>query len=119
MITLESGLFILVVIIAIVFSARKTAQQRAKIKERVNREYDQEIKFSTDELESRLGESELMYEDLEQTYWVHVGALVAIATYFYWHVWYLSTAVGIGLIFVGYKYLSLRPFTTGVADRRE
>ena len=117
MITFESGLFILVVIILIFSSARKTTQQRAKIKERINREYDQEIELSTDELESRLSEAELMYEGLEESYWEHVGLLVAIATYFYWHVWYLSLTVGISLIFVGYKYLSLKPFTTNMPDR--
>ena len=117
MITVESGLFILVVIILILFSARKTAQQRAKVKERVNREYDQEIELSTEELESRLGEAELMYEDLEKTYWGSVGVLVAIATYSYWHTWYISLTIGISLIVVGRKYLSLKPFTTNMPDR--
>jgi hypothetical protein len=119
MITLESGLFILAVIIALLHHARKTAIQRNKIKERINREYDQEIELSTDELKSRLGESELMYEDLEQSFWVHVGVLIAVATYFYWHFWYISLVIGPSIIFVGYKYLSLRPFTTGIADRSE
>jgi len=112
-------LYIILVIITLLLHARKIAIQRNKIKERTNREYDQEIELSTDELESRLGESELMYEDLEQTYWMHVGILIAIATYFYWHFWYISLVVGPTIIFVGYKYLSLKPFTTNLNDRKE
>ena len=117
MITLESGLIILVGIIAIVFSARKNAKHRAIIKERANRDYEQENELSQDELETRLSESELMYEHLEETHWLSVGLLVGIATYFYWHIWYVSVAIGIGLIIIGSKYLSLHPFTTGVPDR--
>ena len=117
MITFEIGLFILVGIILIFYSARKTALQRTKIKNRINLEYEQEIELSTDELESRLSDAELMYEDLEESYWEHTGFLVALATYFYWHIWYLSLVIGIGLIIVGRIYLSLKPFTTNMPDR--
>lgn len=117
MITLEAGAYILLVIVALIISARNTATKRAKIKEQVNREYDEEVELTRDELESRLGEAEILYEDLEQTYWVHVGVLIGIATYFYGHIWYLSVAIGVGVIIVGYKFLSLKPFSTAMPDR--
>lgn len=116
--SIEGILFILVAILVVALSIRKTGKIRDQIKERVNREYNQEVELSTDELEQRLGESEIMYEKLEQTYWTHVGLLVGISTHLYWHVWYLSVAVALCLIFVGTKYISIKPFSTGVPDRQ-
>lgn len=113
MIPFEYALFVLLIIIAVIYDARKVKQHRDRIKERVAREFSQEIELSVDELQSRLGESELMYENLEETHWVHVGLLVGTATYFYWHNWYISIAMGVSLIFIGYKFLCFRPFTTG------
>jgi len=116
MISFEYALFILLIIILFIFDIRKVKHHRDEIKERVNREFDQEIVLSVDELESRLGESEIMYENLEETYWVHVGLLVGMATYLHWYNWYVSIAIGVGVIFIGYKFLCIRPFKTGVPD---
>ena len=116
MISLAEALLILIIIISLAYLTRKVKQQRGRIKERVNREFNQGIELSTDELENRLGELELMYENLEETYWAHIGVLVGISTYLYWHVWYVSIAIGVGLILIGCKFLSIRPFITGVAD---
>lgn len=116
MITYIDSILILFFLIALANTANNSRLHRKRIKESANREYNEEIELSLDELESRLNQSELMYEDLEQTYWVHVSTLIGICSYLYWHSWYISIAIGVGLIFLGVKYLAIRPFTTGVPD---
>jgi len=64
---IEGIIFFLVVVWAIFSAAKNTAKQRAAIKARTNQEYDQETELTSDELQSRLGDSEIMYENLEQT----------------------------------------------------
>jgi len=105
----------LLIVIQIFFSARKVSKQRLQIKEQANKDFDKGVEV--DVLESRLGDAELMYEDLEETYWVHISALIVISTYFYWHLWYVSIAIGAALLFIGVKYLSLKPFSTATPDR--
>jgi hypothetical protein len=117
MLSLMELLFIAAIFVALLMEARKMATRRGKLKQRSNQEFDQEIEISRDELELRLGESELMYEDLESTYWMHVSALVAISTHLYWHNWYLSLAMFAALAIIGVTFLSLKPFTTSIHDR--
>ena len=115
--SIEGIILLLIVIWALASAVRNTAKQKAMIKARTNNEYDNDIELTTDELQNRLGDSEIMYEDLEQKYWVHVSVLIALCTYFYSHVWYLSIGIGILLTFIGCKFLSVRPFSTAVPDR--
>lgn len=114
---IEGIVLLLIVAWALISSAKNTAKQRARIKERANHEYDGETEISADELESRLDDAEIMYEDLEQTYWVHVSVLIGLCTYFYWHIWYVSLGLGMGLAYIGCKFLSVKPFSTAVPDR--
>jgi hypothetical protein len=116
MITLEDWILIILVVVALIYSARKTAVQKSIIKKRANHEINKKIDLTQEEFEIRLGKAELMYENLEQSYWAHVGLLVGIISYLYWHVWYLSLVIGVTLMFIGYKFLSFKPFTSGVAD---
>lgn len=109
-------LVVLVVLGAMFFDFMKTKKHRNRIKERDKKEFEGKIELSADELESRLGESELLYEDLEQTYWVQAGLLLGICSYLYWHVWYVSIISGVGVAFVGWKYIALRPFSNGAND---
>jgi hypothetical protein len=106
----EGVLLIIIILFSIIFSGINASKVRAKIKARAIHEYKIENELTQDELESRLLEAEIMYEDLEQTYWVHVGVLIGVALYFCWHIWYLSIAISVLIIFVGDKYLSIKPF---------
>ena len=115
--SVDGFIFIIIVLVSLIYSARSASKIKAKLKARANKEYDSEAELTNDELKSRLGEAEVMYEELEQTYWVHIGVLVGIVSYFYWHVWYLSISISVMLIFVGDKYLSIKPFKSGVPDR--
>lgn len=103
-------------VIALPISIYKTAKIRRANKERVNREFHSEVELTAEEHQSRIGEIELMYEDLEETYWAHIGALCAIIAHLYWHNWYATVLMGVSIIFIGYKFLTIRPFTTGIPD---
>ena len=109
-------LFVIIMLVAFVYFARKTRKTRSEIKERANKDYDSEEELPNDELESRLGEAILMYEELEERYWAHIGFLAGLASYYYWDVWYLSFGIGILLMLVGHQYLSIRPFRSGIRD---
>ena len=118
-IALSEILFFIFTVVLTAFNIKKSKNRRKTIRDRVQREFDEEVELSSEELESRLGESELMYEDLEQTHWVTVGILLSFCSYLYWHVWYVSIAIGVCVVFVGWKYIAIRPFTTGIVDHRE
>lgn len=72
--------------------------------------------MSTEYWQDRLGESEIMYEDLEETYYVHISVLVGLAAQLYWDTWYISVAIGLLVAFMSLKFLALKPFTNGVSD---
>ena len=112
----EGIAFLVFIVILFVYDVRKISQRRLQIKVRANKEFDEETELTIEELESRIGEAELMYEDLEQTYWMHVSAFIGISTYFYWHLWYASVAIAAATAFIGYKYLSVKPFTTSIPE---
>jgi hypothetical protein len=57
-----------------------------------------------------------MHEGLEQTYWAHIGAISAIIAHLYWHQWYVSVLVGMSIVFVGWKFFAIRPFSNGIPD---
>lgn len=115
--SISGVLFLVLSALILIHSGRRNAKIRTEIKARTNKEFDDEIELTNDDLKARLSEVELMYEELEQTYWEHIGALVGIASYFYWQNWYISFGVAILLIFVGGKYLSIKPFKSGIPDR--
>jgi hypothetical protein len=110
-------LFVIIIFITLFHSARRISKIRSKIKAGANKECDAEIELTNDELEIRLGEADLMYEELEQTYWAHTSALIGIASYFYWHNGYLSLGASVLLALLGDKYLSIKPFKSGIPDR--
>jgi hypothetical protein len=113
----EGVFFVSIILIMLFISAKNSSKVRARIKAQANADYDNEIELSTEELESRLGEANLIYEELEQTYWLHISIAIGIASYFYWHVWYLSLGIGLALVFIGDTYLSIKPFKSGMHDR--
>ena len=117
MLSLEGLLFIAAIVVGLLMQVRDTAARRGMLKQRTNQEFSEEIEISRDELETRLGHSELMYEELEKTYWMHVSALAAISTHLYWHNWYVSLAMFAALAIIGVTFLSLKPFTTSIHDR--
>ena len=108
--------FIGVVIFALIRQVLDTAKRRKQIKDRANRDFEADGEIPRGELDNRLSEMESMYEDLEQTYWAHISALVGIASYAHWHIWYISVSIFVALAIVGTQFLSLKPFTTGIAD---
>ncbi len=108
----EEVLFALFALALIFMDVYKSKKYRDTIRERAQREYEEAIELTVEELESRLGESELLYEDFEQTHWMTVGLLLGICSYIYWHVWYLSVAISVSVVFIGWKYIAIRPFTT-------
>ncbi|MBU1369062.1 MAG: hypothetical protein KKE62_18825 [Proteobacteria bacterium] len=116
MASFEGLIIIAVIIVGIYCNVRFTAKQRSLIKKRSNWEYEKEIELTKDELESRLGEAEIMYEDLEEQYWTDVALLVGIMSYLYWHIWYISLLITLIIGFTGIKYLTIRPFKTGIPD---
>lgn len=113
----EALIFICVAVASLGYSAYRTKRERTRIKERANREYQDEHEPTRDEIESRLLEAELMYEDLEENYWLQMGLLLSIGSYLYWNLWYISAGIGVGIVWIGYKFLSVRPFTTGTPGR--
>ena len=100
--------------VAVIIEITNTVKRRRKIKERATRE--SKIGLTRDELENRLGESELMYEELEKSYWLHIGILVGVCVQLYLHNWYISVISSVVAIILGYKYLTIRPFTSGTPD---
>jgi len=113
----EGIFFISLILILLFISAKKSAKFRASIKAQANADYDSETEVHAEEFQSRLGEANLMYEELEQTYWVHLSIAIGVASYFYWHIWYLSFGIGLALVFIGDNYLSIKPFKSGMHDR--
>ena len=114
---IEALIFICVAVASLGYSAYRSNRDRTRIKERANREYQDEHEPTRDELESRLGEMELMYEGFEESYWFQMGVLLSFGSYLYWNLWYISAGIGVGIVWIGYKFLAVRPFTTGTPDR--
>ena len=104
------------IFVCFVYQAKTVAKHRRKLRDRANENFRSEIELSTDELESRVFEVELMYEELEGTYWAHVSALAGALSYLYWDIWYLSLIVFILLWFIGERFLTLKPFKMGITD---
>ena len=71
---------------------------------------------ANDDLRDRLIASQVEHQELENSYWQTSGVLIGIATYLYWHVWYVSIIIGLLIIFVGIKFFSFRPFDTSMPD---
>lgn len=111
-------LFVTIVLLSLIYSARKASIARGKIKDQANKDYDCDVELTATELKERLGEAEIMYEELEKTYWIHVGVLVGLSSYFYLHNWYLSIGVSLLLMIVGEKFLSIKPFKSGIPDNQ-
>ena len=111
------AVFIVFFVTSIIYQGRRCSKIRAEIKARANKEYDEEIDLTKAELESRLGEAELMYEELEETHWTHIALWAGFASYFYWQNWYISLGIFVFLFFVGDKYLSIKPFKSNIPDR--
>jgi hypothetical protein len=105
---------VLAALILMFYGAYRTRSARKKIKEQANRDFHE--KLNRDQLESRLSESELMYENLEIDYWIMVSLFVGVCTYLYWHVWYISVPATIGLAWLGTQYFAAKPFSTGIPD---
>ena len=114
---MEELTLLLIVLGAFVWQAKIVHQQRSKIKERANEEFEKDIDPTIDELQSRLGESELQYESLEDTYWLHIGMFSGVASHLYWHHWYISIPIAISIWVVGGNYLTLKPFASGIAGK--
>ena len=106
----------IIVVYLMVRQARHVIKIKKDIKRRANREFESDCQPTIEELESRLGESEVMYENLESSYWAHISVLVGIVSYLYWYVWYISLPIAVLLWVVGVKFLSVKPFTASVPD---
>ena len=113
----EGVVFILLILISIIVHARKTSKIKARIKAQANEDYERATEIPKEELQRRLGEADLMYEELEKTYWVHLGIAIGMASYFYWHIWYLSLGIGLLIVFIGDNCLSIKPFVSGIPDK--
>ena len=96
-----------------VHGAINTKKQRALLKKRSNEEFEAD-NLDNEYYTKRLSESEFMYEDLEETYYMHISLLVGLAVQLYWGVWYISLAVGISLAVIGIKFLALKPFLNSI-----
>ena len=116
MISLDTGIVIFLVVAAIIHGFIKTKKYRENIKTIANKEYENEIEATIEELEDRLSDSQIMYEELEQDYWIHIGLLLGAISHSYCHTWYISIAIGLFIMFFGVKFLSLRPFSTATPD---
>ena len=114
---MEVLILLLIVLGAFGWQAKIVHQQRSEIKKRANEEYEKEVELTINELQSRLGESELKYESLEDTYWLHIGMFSGVASHLYWHLWYISIPIAILIWVVGVNYLTLRPFVSGIAGK--
>jgi hypothetical protein len=112
-----SELVLLIVIVAMIAWQIKTVSSRkAEIRLRAHKDFEVGYMPTIEELQNRLSESELQYEELEHTYWVHIGVFVGIAAQLYWNIWYVSIAIALFTIFVGVKFLSSNPFTSKIAN---
>ncbi|RHW76805.1 hypothetical protein [Colwellia sp. RSH04] len=109
-------LLVLIILVTFLYFARKARKTRSEIKKCANQDYESEEELSNDELDRRLCEAKLMYEELEERYWGHIGFLAGLASYYYWDIWYLSFGIGILLMLVGHQYLSIKPFRSGIRD---
>ena len=69
--------------------------------------------MTEDEIESKIGELELMHEDLEQTYHVHVCALLAVILHLLYHNWILTIVAPIILLVAMRKFMAKKLFTNG------
>ena len=103
-------------VVALPISIYKVSKIKRANREKVNREFHSEVELTADEYQSRFSEIEFMYEDLEQIYWAHIGVLSAIIAHLYWHKWYVSILVGMSIVFIGLKFLAIRPFLNGIPD---
>ena len=112
----EEVILLSLFIVAFVLDFIKSKKYRKEVKERANREWSDGIELTADELEERLSETELMYENLEETYWMHIGLLAGFFSYLYWHVWYVSILIFLVVGFGGSRCLAIRPFSNGIAD---
>jgi len=117
MVSISSILFIVLALISIAFTARKSSKARTKIIEQANEDYDNGVSLTAYELQNRLDRANVFYEDLETKYWVHIGALTGFASYLYWDVWYLSVGLCVFLFFIGDMFMSIKPFKSGIPER--
>lgn len=96
--------------------ARQTASAKQKIKKRANEEYVSSKNINTEDLQKRLAESELMYEELERErviVFAFLAGLLSLHTLNEWY-WALLSAVIAGVL--ADKYLSVKPFTNDISD---
>ncbi len=107
---------VIVILIRTIYSSSKIKRINKK---RANREYSSGVDLSAEEYKTRLGEIELMYEDLEGDYWFVGAAASSIIAHLYWHNWYITVLIGVSIWVVGWKFLAIRPFTNGIADNNE
>jgi hypothetical protein len=105
--------FFFVMLVKSIYSSSKIKRIN---KERVNRDYNSDVDLSAEEYETRIGESELMYEDLEGDYWFAAAGLSSIIAHLYWHNWYITLLIGVSIWVVGWKFLAIRPFTNSIPD---
>ena len=112
-----SGLLLAIIVIGLfIHDALKMKKRRAQIKERANSENNAEH-LSQEYYRERLSESELMYEDLEETYFIHIALLIGLAVQLYWKLWYFSIAAVAVVAILGIKYLATKPFSHGISDQ--
>lgn len=104
------------IMVALVKSIKNTSKIKRINKERVNREYNSTSDLSVEEYQTRIGETVLMYEDLEGDYWFVGAGLFSIIAHLYWHNWYITVLIGVSIWVVGWKFLAIRPFTNGIPD---
>ncbi|MCH2058125.1 MAG: hypothetical protein MK214_16225 [Thalassotalea sp.] len=108
--TFIGSILIGLLLLSLIYSSIKTSKAKTRIKEQSIRNSSSERNLEKEELEDQFTELALMYEDLEQTYWVHIATLVGIISFFWLNIWYLSLGVSLLVIFLGDRYLSLKPF---------
>ena len=71
--------------------------------------------MTEEEYESRLGELELMHEDLEQEYHLLASFLAGISAGFYWNDWLVTLLVPLSLYVVLRMFFAKKLFSNNIA----
>lgn len=67
--------------------------------------------MNKEEYETKIGELELMIEEMERTDSLLYGITFGLSSQFIWHEWLVSVVVGISITIIYWKFLAKRPFT--------
>lgn len=111
MISTQSLIIVVALVFGFLFEVSRTMKRREAF---LNSLRDKSNHQSVEDMESQITAWHLEYESLEESYWVHIGALSALAAYGFWGVWYYSILAGVMIALAGIRFAALRPFTTSL-----